>query len=77
MTSLFACQERFRDSDTSLSDDEDSTPKTLQLGEKGSIGRFWKVLEGLWKAILYVVFDFEDLNLMHRFRDVYYILRFD
>ena len=42
LTSLFACQGRFRDSDTSLSDDEDSTPKTLQLGEKGSIGRFWK-----------------------------------
>ena len=38
---------------------------------------YWKVLEGLWKAILYVVFDFEDLNLMHRFRDVYYILRLD
>ena len=37
LTFLFACQERFRDSDTSLSDDEDSTPKTLQLGEKGNI----------------------------------------
>ena len=51
LTSLFACQERFRDSDTSLSDDEDSTPKTLQLGEKGSIGRFWKVLEGFGRIV--------------------------
>ena len=75
LTSLFACQERFRDSDTSLSDDEDSTPKTLKLGEKGSIGRFWKDC-GRQFYMLYL-FDFEDLNLMHRFKDVYYTLRLD
>ena len=42
LTSLFVCQGRLRDSNTSLSNDEDSTPKTLQHGEKGSIERFWK-----------------------------------
>ena len=44
LTSLFVCQGRLRDSNTSLSNDEDSTPKSLQLGvgERGSIRRFWK-----------------------------------
>ena len=57
LTSLFACQGRFRDSDTSLSNDEDSTPKTLQHGEKGSIGRFWKDC-GRQFYILYLVLSF-------------------
>ena len=57
LTSLFVCQGRLRDSDTSLSNDEDSTPKSLQLGERGSIRRFWK---DCGRQFLYVVFHFED-----------------
>ena len=57
LTSLFVCQGRLRDSDTSLSNDEDSTPKSLQLGERGSIRRFWKDC-GRQFYILYFILRF-------------------